>query len=249
MPEPTEAEIIAWHLNNNPQFNKLFFERAAQRQQQEQRSKFIRDLMGQKATQESEVPGAQDLEGPLPQDLPGYTGPQTSQGRGYLGGGMSSNELALRLLAAPTQSSRTVGGNILQDLLKPQAARQPTDYELWMQNPQAYADWKAAGRPSISAPHLLWSLPERSKSAICLAGGIVISPGPGVEATLPDGPPVRAPGADRPPGKQSGANPARFEPGKSGTAADRKPLLQPGDNAAGNIFVPHQRALQKEPDR
>lgn len=55
---------------------------------------------------------------------------------------MSRQELALRLIEG-TDTSREVGYNMLQDLLKPQAK---TDYDRFLDNPDVYQQWKAAGR-------------------------------------------------------------------------------------------------------
>ena len=60
--------------------------------------------------------------------------------------GLTDKQLALRLLQAPTASNRQTGGSLLNTLLKPQAKGQMSDFDRWNNNPQAYAQWKQAGR-------------------------------------------------------------------------------------------------------
>jgi len=120
-----------------------------------QREKYLTGLMGNAPIPEQFEQQTQQMEGPL---QPGQerglmdVNQQVADavpGSGYLGGDMGQDELAMRLMMAPSKGSRDVGGNILQGRTKPQTARAQTSIDYWKSDPEGFkAMQQATTRPS-----------------------------------------------------------------------------------------------------
>ena len=106
--------------------------------------------------------------------------------------GLTDRQLAIRLMQAPTSGNRQIGGNLLNTLLKPQAKGKMSDFDRWNNNPQAYKQWKQAGRAptatNYNQPFLPNGTPNKAYQQFMLAkakqGAMTINTGQG---SIPSG--------------------------------------------------------------
>lgn len=158
--EPSLDYLEGQAMRDNPELLKRYFEEQDRRARQE----FMSSVMGSEGSPANYDSISQATEGPMQpgneramqtvnqlRDLASNSSVEAIDGSGYLGGGMGDKELALRLMQGPTSSTRATGGALLNQLLQQKAPAKPSDFDLWQKNPEAYSQWKDAGR-APSAP-------------------------------------------------------------------------------------------------
>jgi len=108
-------------------------ERDWQLEDQTKRQEFMGGLMGNTAQPQQTAPYQQSPAEMFPgeqpvQGLQDVTAP-AQPGSGYLGGEFGDKEMAMRMMAAPTEQTRGIGGSILQDQVRPGAKMTFSQYQ------------------------------------------------------------------------------------------------------------------------
>lgn len=136
-------------LRDNPQFANNYY----QQQEQIANNAYLKDLMGvagrpmEMGQQVENTPtqyGQMDLNvGGV--DVPKMEGfrPET-QGSGLLGGNLSPIETAMKFMQAPSQQTRALGGNMMNQLMQPKQGRAMTEMDLFLSNPEAFKQFQQA---------------------------------------------------------------------------------------------------------
>lgn len=130
-------------MQQNPAMLQQYIKQKQQQQEQDQRMMYLQGLMGQQeapaqagvyantAGPETKY-GAMDL-GQTPmqaQPVPVSAPVEAQEGSGVLGGNMPTSEVAMRLMMAPTKESRAVGGQMLNQQMKPTTPGNRTTFEV-----------------------------------------------------------------------------------------------------------------------